>query len=185
MEIKGSAVKATPDYVKVNFLNRYHEWLKSLPPASRDIIEKPIYATTWYPLIESVIIPTQKVADLFFQGDYNKAAREVGRFSADIALKGIYKIFVRISSPQFVLSRASSIFSTYYQPAEIKVVESTDKKAVLQLEKFHIDEKLIMERIAGWIEHTLEITLKSPLKVDVENIINGKNLTARITAMWQ
>lgn len=185
MEIKGTAVKATPDFVKANFINRYSEWVKSLPQTSREIIEKPIYATTWYPLIESVIIPTQKVADLFFEGDYNKAAREIGRFSADIALKGIYKIFVRISSPQFVLSRASSIFQTYYQPAEIKVVESADKKAVLQLEKFHIDEKLIMERIAGWIEHTLEITLKSPLKVDVQNIVNGKNLTARITAMWE
>ncbi|MEW5846611.1 MAG: hypothetical protein AB1777_10160 [Bacteroidota bacterium] len=185
MEIKGTAVKATPDFVKANFINRYSEWVKSLPQASREIIEKPIYATTWYPLIESVIIPTQKVADLFYEGDYPKAAREIGRFSADIALKGIYKIFVRISSPQFVLSRASSIFQTYYQPAEIKVVESADKKAVLQLEKFHIDEKLIMERIAGWIEHTLEITLKSPLKVDVQNIVNGKNLTARITAMWE
>ncbi|WP_288019703.1 hypothetical protein [Tenuifilum sp.] len=41
-----------------------------------------------------------------------------------------------------------------------------------------------MERIAGWIEHTLEITLKSPLQVTVENIINGKELTAKITAVW-
>jgi len=185
MEIKGSAVKATPEFVKANYINRYSEWLKSLPNHSREIIEKPIYATTWYPIIESVIIPTRKVADLFYNGDYNKAALEIGGYSADIALKGIYKIFVRISSPQFVLSRASNIFSTYYQPADIKVVESSDKKAVIQLDKFHVDEKLLMERIAGWIEHTLEITLKSPLKVDVEQIVNGKNLTARITAMWQ
>ncbi|QKG79767.1 hypothetical protein [Tenuifilum thalassicum] len=184
MEIKGSAVKATPDFVKANHLKNYSDWLKSLPSNSRKIMEDPIYATTWYPLIESVIIPTQKAADLFFNGDYNKAAREIGRFSADIALKGIYKIFVRISSPQFVLSRASNIFSTYYNPAVIKVIESGEKKAVLQFEKFSVDEKLIMERIAGWIEHTLEITLKSPLQVTVENIINGKELTAKITAVW-
>lgn len=185
MEIKGSAVKATPDFVKANYIGRYSEWLKSLPPTSREIIEKPIYATTWYPLMESVIIPTQKVADLFYNGEHTKAAREIGRFSSDIALKGIYKFFVRISSPQFVLSRASSIFSTYYQPSDIKVIESTDKKAVLLLDKFHPDEKLIMERIAGWIEHTLEITLKSPLTVEVENIVKGNALSAKITAIWQ
>lgn len=184
MEIKGSAVKATPDFVKEKFGSRYGEWVKSLPEKSKTIIEQPIYATTWYSLTDSVIVPTQKVADLFYAGNSAKAASEIGRYSADIALKGIYKIFVRVSSPQFVLSRASSIFSTYYHPSEIRVVESAEKKAVLQLSKFHPNDKLIMNRIAGWIEKTLEITLKSALKVDVENHVEGSNLTSKITIMW-
>jgi len=184
MEIKGSAVKATPDFVKDRFNNRYSEWVKSLPEKSKNIIENPIYATTWYSLMDSVIIPTQKVADLFFEGNYVKAANEIGRYSADVALKGIYKIFVRVSSPHFVLSRASSIFATYYQPADIQVIDSAEKKAVLQFSKFHPNEKLIMNRIAGWIEKTLEITLKSALKVDVENHIEGSNLTSKITVFW-
>jgi hypothetical protein len=184
MEIKGSAVKATPDFVKEKFGSRYSEWVKSLPDSSRNIIEQPIYATTWYSLTDSVIIPTQKVADLFFGGNNVKAANEIGRYSAEVALKGVYKIFVRVSSPQFVLSRASSIFGTYYQPSDIKVIESLDKKAILQLTKFHPNDRLIMNRIAGWIEKTLEITLKSPLKVDVENHIDGSNLVSKITVMW-
>jgi len=184
MEIKGSAVKATPDFVKDKFSARYSEWVKALPEVSRTIIEKPIYATTWYSLTDSVIIPTQKVADLFFDGNYAKAANEIGRYSADVALKGVYKIFVRVSSPHFVLSRASSIFATYYQPSDIKVIETSEKKAVLQLSKFHSNDRLIMNRIAGWIEKTLEITLKSPLKVDVENHVEGANLTSKITVMW-
>ncbi len=184
MEIKGSAVKATPDFVKDKFGTRYGEWVKSLPEKSKSIIEQPIYATTWYSLTDSVIVPTQKVADLFYGGNAVKAANEIGRYSADVALKGVYKIFVRVSSPHFVLSRASSIFATYYQPSDIKVIESMDKKAVLQLSKFHPNDKLIMNRIAGWIEKTLEITLKSALKVDVENHIDGANLTSKITIIW-
>lgn len=184
MEIKGSAVKATLDFVKEKFGSRYSEWVKSLPEKSRIIIEQPIYATTWYSLTDSVILPTQKVADLFYAGNSAKAANEIGRYSAEVALKGIYKIFVRVSSPQFVLSRASSIFSTYYQPSDIKIIESADKKAVLQLSKFHPNDKLIMNRIAGWIEKTLEITLKSALKVDVENHVEGSSLTSKITIIW-
>jgi hypothetical protein len=184
MEIKGTAVKATPDFVREKFANRYDEWVKSLPEASRRIIEHPIYATAWYSLMDSVIVPTQKAADLFYNGNYVKAAHEIGRYSSDVALKGIYKIFVRVSSPHFVLSRATSIFSSYYQPADIRVVESAEKKAVLQLSKFHPDEKLIMHRIAGWIENTLQITLKSPLKVDIENSMDGVYLTSRITILW-
>lgn len=184
MEIKGTAVKATPDFVKEKFGTKYNEWLKSLPEQSRKIIDQPIYATTWYSLMDSVIIPTQKAGDLFYNGDYNKAAHEIGRYSAEIALKGIYKIFVRVSSPHFVLSRASSIFSAYYQPADIRVIESAEKRAVIQLSKFHPNEKLIMNRIAGWIEKTLEITLKSALKVDVENQIDNTTLTSKITIIW-
>lgn len=184
MEIKGSAVKATLDFVKDKYGSRYNEWVRLLPEKSRSIIEQPIYATTWYSLTDSVIIPTQKVADLFYAGNATKAASEIGRYSADVALKGIYKIFVRVSSPHFVLSRASSIFATYYQPSDIRVIESLDKKAVLQLSKFHPNDKLIMSRIAGWIEKTLEITLKSALKVDVENHIEGSVLTSKITVIW-
>lgn len=184
MEIKGTAVKTTPDFVKEKFSGRYIEWLESMPESSRRIFEQPIYATNWYNLIDSVIIPTQKVGDIFYNGDQVKAAHELGRYSAEIALKGIYKIFVRVSSPHFVLSRASSIFSAYYKPSDIKVVESKDKRCAIQLSQFHISEKLIMHRIAGWVEQTLEITLKSALRVDVNNEIDGEALKTIITIEW-
>jgi hypothetical protein len=184
MEIKGTAVKTTPDFVKEKFPDRYIEWMLSMPEHSRKVLEQPIYATSWYNLIDSVIIPTQKVGDLFYNGNQEAAGHALGRYSAEIALKGIYKIFVRVSSPHFVLSRASSIFSAYYKPSVIRVVESKDKRCVLQLSEFHPDEKLIMNRIAGWIEKTLEITLKAALRVDVQNKIVGSKLETFISIEW-
>lgn len=184
MEIKGTAVKTTPDFVKDKFPGRFLEWLQTMPDTSRKFFEQPIYATSWYNLIDSVIIPTKKVGDLFFDGNHVEAAHALGRYSAEIALKGIYKIFVRVSSPHFVLSRASSIFSAYYKPSEIKVTESKDKRCVLELTQFDVSEKLIMNRIAGWIEQTLEITLKRALSVEVNNMENGKNLKTLITIEW-
>lgn len=184
MEIKGTAVKTTPDFVKEKFPGRFLEWLQSMPESSRKIFEQPIYATNWYNLVDSVIFPTQKVGDLFFDGDQIEAAHVLGRYSAEIALKGIYKIFVRVSSPHFVLSRASSIFSAYYKPSDIKVIESKDKRCVIELKQFAQNEKLIMHRIAGWVEKTLEITLKTALRVDVQNETIDNMLTSKITAEW-
>ncbi|MDY0254219.1 MAG: hypothetical protein RBR30_07375 [Tenuifilaceae bacterium] len=46
MEIKGTAVKATPDFVKERFPGRYMEWLQAMPNSSRRIFEQPIYATS-------------------------------------------------------------------------------------------------------------------------------------------
>ncbi len=184
MEIKGTAVKTTPDFVKDRYSSKYLEWLQTMPQSSKLIFEQPIYATSWYNLIDSVIIPTQKVGDLFYDGNHTDAALDLGRYSADVALKGIYKIFVRVSSPHFVLSRASSIFSAYYKPSDIKVIESKDKRCVIELKQFAVNEKLIMHRIAGWIEKTLEITLKAALRVDVQNEVNNNMLVTRITAEW-
>lgn len=184
MEIKGTAVKTTPDFVREKYPLQYNDWLLTLPPVSRDIIGQTIYATSWYNLVDSVIVPTQKVAEMFFDGNQTKAAKELGRYSAEVALKGIYKIFVRVSSPHFVLSRASSIFSAYYKPSDIKIVESKDRKCVLELKQFSLNEKLIMHRIAGWVEKTLEITLKAALRVDITNDVISGQLVTRITAEW-
>jgi hypothetical protein len=184
MEIKGTAVKTTPEFIKEKFPGKYDLWLESLPEKSRAILTKPIYAAAWYDLSDSVVIPTKKLAELCYSGNYVKAAHTVGRYSAEVALTGIYKMFVRVSSPHFVLSSATSIFSSYYKPSDIKVIEKEEKSCVLQLSQFNESDKLIMHRIAGWVEKTLEITLKSVLSVNVQNSVNGGGLTTRILIEW-
>ncbi len=184
MEIKGTAVKATPDYVKQFYPSRYNEWIASLPEVSRKIMEQPIYATSWYNLFDSVIIPTRKVGDTFYNGNHEKAARLLGRYSSEIALQGIYKIFVRVSSPHFVLSRASSIFAAYYKPSVIKILESMDKHCLMEFSQFDVNDKLIMTRIGGWVEKTLEITLKTALRVDLQYTVNGSSLTTLMSVDW-
>ncbi len=184
MEIKGTAVKTTPEFIKKRFPNRYREWINSLPEASQQIMKDVIYATSWYPLHESVIIPTQKAGDMFFSSQRD-AALELGKFSAEVALRGVYKIFVRISSPQFVLSRATSVFSTYYNPSDFKVVEQSTGKAVMAIKNFEKKDQLILYRIAGWMEKTLEITLRKDIKVNVKKSVdNNEKLETIITALW-
>ncbi|MBS4013590.1 MAG: hypothetical protein KGZ97_07500 [Bacteroidetes bacterium] len=184
MLIKGTAVKATPDFVRARYNEKFREWINALPETSKSIILDGVYATNWYPLTESVIIPTQKVGDMFFGGDHIMAAKELGRFSAEVALKGIYKLFVRVSSPHFVLSRASSVFGTYYNPSDITILEKRDKKAIMQFSGFDEKDKLIIHRISGWIEKTLEITLKSPLRIEVKSNVIGSKCTFTIATEW-
>ena len=94
MKIKGTAVKTTPEYIKKFHPDKYNDWLSKLPPDSRQIMSQPIIATDWYPLTESVTIPTQVIAEMFFNHDEEKAARTLGGYSAETALKGVYKIFI-------------------------------------------------------------------------------------------
>ncbi len=185
MKIKGIAVKTTPDFVRTKHGDNYNKWLNSLPEESRNIILSGVYATNWYPLTEAVIIPTQKVGDIFYEGDHVEAAKDLGRFSSEVALKGIYKLFIKVSSPHFVLSRASSIFSAYYDPSEIDVLEKKDKKAVLRFSGFDEKDKLIIYRISGWIEKTLDITLKKAINIDVSSKVVDSKCIFNMTILWE
>jgi hypothetical protein len=185
MNIKGTSVKNTVDFVKLKFPGRFDEWINILPPEIAKVMKNPIYATNWYPLHESVIKPMEGMAKVFYNGDRNKTAREVGVYSAEIALNGIYKVFVKIASPQFVLGRASQIAATYYDPSDFKLIENTSNKAVMQFSRFEKKDELIMHRIAGWMEKTLEITLKNPIKVDIKQYPDMNMLKFAITAEWQ
>jgi hypothetical protein len=66
-------------------------------------------AGDWYPLDKAFIEPTQKICSMF-NGGNERRAWDLGRFSADHALKGIFRIVMRFGSPHFILSRGIQIF---------------------------------------------------------------------------
>ena len=107
MEIKGTAVTAIRDHVKANFPDKYNDWLNSLSDPAKDIYSGVIDSSKWYPLNEACIEPTRKTADLFYRSNYEKGAWDAGRYSAEKGLSGIYKIFVKASSPGYIVQRAS------------------------------------------------------------------------------
>lgn len=183
MEIKGTAVKITPEFVKKRFKDRYYDWLENMPEKSREIVGQPIFATSWFDLYDSVIIPTKKVGEMFFNSE-DEAALELGRYSSEIALQGIYKIFVKISSPSFVLSRATNVFATYYNPAEIQIINSSSNSCIMQLKGFKKSEELIIKRIAGWLEKTIELTTKKVITPDINLKFDGEFIVSTLSVEW-
>jgi hypothetical protein len=157
MNVKGTALTTTRNFVKVNFPDKFNEWINSMPPESKGYYISSLDATKWYPLKEGYIIPINKVIDLCFEGNIKKGADEIGRFSADAALKGFYKVFLLVASPNFLIKRASKIFSTFYDPSEITVIEQDTNHAILKIIRFDEIDTALEYRIAGWIKRALEL----------------------------
>lgn len=175
MEIKGTAVKSTIQFIQEKFPGRYDEWVKSLPKEIALYFEDGVMVANWYPLIESVIIPTKKIAELFYNSDYKAAAYDIGYFSAMQALGGVYQIFVKIASVDFVLKRAATIFSTYYKTGVLEVEENINKeKFILALKGFQTGDEGIFDRVAGWIKGIFEIIAKGKYNVTYTFNDNGK-----------
>jgi hypothetical protein len=169
MQIKGTGIETIPMFIREKFPDKYDEWLNSLSEESQKIMKRPI-TSSWYPAKEGLIEPTKKFCDMFYEGS-TKGAWESGRFSADYALKGVYKLFVKLGSPSFLVNNAAKIFSVYYRsgeekPCEIKVVESTSNMCRLRI-YFTEPDPYLVSGVAGWLERALEINGCSKIKITI------------------
>jgi hypothetical protein len=186
MEIKGTAVKSINEFVKSKFPSAHTDWIKSLPDASKEIFGSAIYATNWYPVQEGAVEPTLQVARLFYSGDNHKAAWESGRFSADSALSGgIYKFFVKASSPGFIISRANRVFTTYYRPCRMSIADSTAKSVTVLIESEEKVEALVELRIAGWMERALEISGCKGLSITIPESLAMGDRHTKFDIQWE
>jgi hypothetical protein len=157
MEVKGSSLVATREFVKLNFGEAgFKKWVESLLPEGKKIFSAAIISTNWYPLTEALVDPTKKICGLFYNGDV-RGAWEAGRHSADYGLTGIYRLFIQVANPQFIIKKASSILPTYYKPSIMKASEVGANGAIVEILEFKEISDVIESRIAGWMEKAMEI----------------------------
>ena len=157
MEVKGTAIKTTRDFIKTKFPEQYNAWFNALPPQSRALFESALDATGWYPLNDAYIIPIRKVVEMFYDNDTRSGGEDLGKYSAEVALKGFYKVFLLVASPTYLIQRASKIFTTFYQPSKIDVEVLDSHGAILKILEFDGIDVALEYRIAGWILKALEL----------------------------
>ncbi|MBN2893056.1 MAG: hypothetical protein JXL97_14400 [Bacteroidales bacterium] len=169
MEIKGTSVSNVISFVETNYTNKVELFKEKLPEKSRELYDNPVFSSNWYDLDDAYLNPILTIANVFYNNEKIKAANDVGKYSALRALKGVYKIFVQISSVDFVLKRATRIFSTYYaEPAKIEVSEANKNNIVVTILGFDESQILIFDAISGWINGLMSIVSKREYFVDVK-----------------
>jgi hypothetical protein len=157
MQAKGTAVETIPLFVRNRFGEPgFQKWLQALSPQAQKSFSTNILSPVWYPLKETMIEPTVKLCDLFFNGRLDGAI-EQGRFSAEHGLRGVYRLFVKLASPETLVTKASTIMPTYYQPSAMEVMEKGNGRAVVRITRFETPHTVIEHRIKGWMERALEL----------------------------
>lgn len=184
MQVKGIAVKAIKDFVEKQYPNGYKNWIQALPEESKKIFLAPIDVSQWYPIQYGSIEPTKAIGKLFFDGNVNKAAYESGRYSAQNALTGIYKVFVMIASPSFIIDRASRIMTSYYQPSSIVVKDKQSKMCTIHIEQLPDKSQIIEMRIAGWISKAFEVTGCKGINLDIPKSLAKNDNFTKIIITW-
>jgi hypothetical protein len=185
VEVKGTAIITIPLFIKERFgEGGLSQWIDALTPEARKVYQVSIFPSSWYPLNEVLIQPLRKMCHLFYAGDL-KGAKESGRFSADYSLKGIYKLFVKLGSPEFMVRRAGTIMAIYYTPSEMKVVESRKGQAIMQITKFPDMDQVLEIRIAGWMERALEISGGKQPSIKITKSLTAGDPISEFLATWK
>lgn len=178
MEVKGTVLQSIPKFVQVRFGDEgLRRWLDSLGGESKTLFAGMILAGGWYPVGTALVGPTQCLCDLFYDGDM-RGAWECGGFSAEDGLRGIYKVFVKLGSPHFIISRGATIMKTLYRPSEITVTEPVGKTTRVCITVFPDPHPVLEARIGGWIEKALLICGCPTVKVETsQRMTRGDSMT--------
>jgi len=161
----------------------YKKWLRHLSEPVRLTLSRDILEHAWFPLNAGVVEPALKLCELFYDGSMNGAV-EAGRFSAEYGLQRVVKLSISNVSPEFLISRADEIFSTYYQPSAIELANRGPKSATLRITKFETPHPVIEHGIKGWMERALEVSGTQIASVHIrQSMTNGAPYT-EFVASW-
>ncbi|HBH22064.1 MAG TPA: hypothetical protein DDY13_01440 [Cytophagales bacterium] len=185
MKAKGTVISSIHNFVKENFNGQYDQFKNALSQESKAIYNNAILATDWYDIHSGVIEPTKLIGKLYYNGDVKKAAWESGYYSAQSNLTGIYKVFVMVSTPQFMMARASKILKSFYDPTLIVVFDKGDKFMELHITEFGYPNEVLEWRIQGWMQKALEICGCKNLDIKITKSMARKDAITAFKINWE
>lgn len=184
MQVKGTSIKTTRDFVKTKFPNKFDEWIKSLPKESQTLYLDSVKVSDWFDIKFAYYEPMNKIADLIYDKNAQKAGEELGLYSAEVALTGIYKVFMLVATPQYLMKRASRMMETFYTPSEVEVSESGTRLIILKIKKFDGITKVLEYRFAGWCVKSLELCKCKNITYKVTSHLSAGDKDTTIEFKW-
>lgn len=173
INVKGSMVKSIKQDVVDMGNEKFEVWLNSLPPESKEIFLNPILDSSWYSFRYAYLEPGAKMINLFMD---NKAEnmKQVGQKNAGELLRGIYKLYAKLGKPNTFVKRAARIFSGFFKPGDLSVVDENDTSAVLHITGIPDVYGVLTYGVAGWVEKALKVNgcKKAESKIS-KSLMNG------------
>ena len=157
MQVKGTAIAVLPKFIEEKHgRDGLKKWENALSAVAKKVFHDGIMSSEWYPIKEMYLEPTASMCEQLYNGD-SIGAYEIGRYSAENALRGIYKAFVKLSSVKSFIQRANVMMTTYYKPSAIEIFSVESNRLVLHITIFPVPSEHAELRIAGWVQRSLEI----------------------------
>lgn len=182
--IKGTAVLDSVRAIrKRSGEEEYGRIVATLDDEARRLVTGELLPTSWYPLDPFVRFLE---ADLrATAGGDESALVERTEGLIERQLRGIYKLFVRLGSPEFVLKRISIVHMTYYNGVHVETTSLTPGRAVLRYTGFEPSHKLIGYAIIGFFRKALQISGAKDVQASFATPIGSEKGYAELVVTWR
>ncbi len=173
MNIKGVSIKNCQEYIEDNFgKEKWSEIFNELGEGSKKHLpDGDIFPGNWYPI--ELFIEINEIIQRKYGEKNRRILRDAAKYGAMNNMKGIYRIFLKIATPEYALKRASMIFSQYFDEGTLKHTETG--KDYLQFQLDNVDENhVFFERFAGFVEGILASTSAKASSIEYKHFKGEK-----------
>jgi len=184
LHIKGTAVLDALEAIKARAGKAgLDKIISHLDPEAREIFQRPISPSSWY---------SCDAFSRFLEADIRETAggneqELVKRAEAVIEkqLSGIYKMFVRLGSPEFVIRRIAAAHSTYFDGVQIIPEMKGPKSATIQYVGFSRNHRVMGFAVIGFFRKALEISGAKKFDVRFTVPIEAGQKFCELTLTWE
>jgi hypothetical protein len=181
-EIKGTVLLDTIKAIKARageqeLAKIAHE----VSPETRKIFEAAIQPSNWYPLdafTEFLDADVRETAG----GDRAVLVKRSEKV-IEAQLRGIYKVFVKLGSPGFVVTRISAVHATYFRGVQI-LPEVEDHTAVIKYIGFQPQHEILECTIVGFFRKALEISGAKNVSMQFTIPISNGGPYSELSVTW-
>jgi hypothetical protein len=155
---KGTSVAAIVRFVAQNWGD---QGLARLAGAIHDpeigaIVEGKVLAGSWYPF--AYFTDLLDTAQSLFGDNIDEFSRREGASCADYDLRGVYRVFVRFTSIDFVIERSGKVWRQYYDSGDLVVLDTEGPRVVFELRDFGAPHRGHCGTVLGWSERAAELS---------------------------
>ncbi|MFH0901806.1 MAG: hypothetical protein V2A73_14345 [Pseudomonadota bacterium] len=151
------------------------------PRVGQQLREGLIFSGNWYPLswYRDLHAAAQSATD-----EGLELARAIGFDSVRDDLSGIYRIFLLVVSPEYVLSKASLLFGTYFDTGRMEIVESSRGRARARWTGCSEFNKNIWADVTGGCEAAIRAAGARSVRIDLLSGGNNGDSAMELEAHW-
>lgn len=155
--VRGLSANLAVKYIKQNFGEEgFAKVLESLDQQERDMFKGMMNPMGLYSA-KAFINMINSADKLCGKGDYD-ICRQIGRFEAQEAFGGLYKVFLELGNPHFVIRRAPLAWRTLNDAGDLEVEQTGDKYVRGKVSNFPDPHKAFCWDLVGYFEKVLEMS---------------------------
>ncbi len=182
-KVKGSIILSRLKYAEVKgSADIKKEVITRLSPDFQKLATMGVVMAAWYPF-EYYKELHRAIAQVMGKGDM-KILAEVGRYSAEYAIKGVTRIFFKVGSVEFIIKRAAAVWRQHYNSGFMTPQFNEPKQVNFYIKEFEEDSQELMVTVGGWISRTGELSGCKNVTINYKKYREAAGMTYQYDLAW-